>query len=81
MMDTNQLNSAVATAQDLHAQLSANWPAICAAAVIVARELRNLNLWIVSVAEFVIRHGGAAMILRKLIWNPAANSQLPSAKL
>ena len=80
MMDTNQINSAVATAQDLHAQLSANWPAITAAAVIVARELRNFNVWVVGVAEFVIRHGGVVMIARKLIWNPSANSQLPTPK-
>ena len=70
MIDTNAINQASDVVRTAHEQLSANWPAICAAAVIVARELRNLNLWIVSVAEFVIKHGGAAMILRKLIWNP-----------
>lgn len=70
MIDTNQVNQVAETAQAVHAQLTANWPAICAAAVIVARELRNFNLWVVGVAEFVIRHGGAGMILKKLLWNP-----------
>ena len=81
MMDTNQINSAFDTAQALHARMSANWPAICAAAVLVARELKNFNLWLAGAAGFVIRHGGAVMILRKLIWNPAANYQLPNTKL
>jgi hypothetical protein len=73
MIDTNQISQAAQDAAAIHAQLSANWPAICAAAVIVARELRNFNLWIVGVAEFVIRHGGAALILKKLLWNPDAD--------
>ena len=72
MIDTNQLAQAAQDVAVVKSQVSANWPAICAGAVIVARELRNFNLWVVGVAEFVIRHGGAALILKKLIWNPAA---------
>lgn len=70
MIDTNQIAQAAQDAAAIKAQVALNWPAICAAAVIVARELRNFNLWCVGVAEFVIKHGGALMIARKLLWNP-----------
>jgi hypothetical protein len=71
MIDTNSILQFGDTVGAVKSQVSANWPAICAASVIVARELRNFNLWVASVAEFIIRHGGMAMIARKLIWNPA----------
>jgi hypothetical protein len=70
-LDTNQIDHAVAIAQDIHSQVQTNWPAICAFAVVASRELRNFNLWCVSVAEWTMSHGGALMLLRKLFWNPA----------
>ena len=70
MIDTNLINNAGDALQTAHAQLQLNWPAISAGAVIVARELANFNRWLAGVAEFVISHGGVAMIARKLIWNP-----------
>jgi len=70
LIDTNQVQQAAETVAAVKSQVTANWPAICAASVIVARELRNFNLWCVGVAEFVIRHGGAAVIAKKLLWNP-----------
>jgi hypothetical protein len=79
MPDTNQVAQAAATAVAIHEQVSANWPAICAASVIVARELRNFNAWCLGVAEFVIKHGGGLMIVKKLLWNPDAD-QNPLAK-
>ena len=75
MIDTNQINQVAQDAAAIHAQLSANWPAICGVAVIVARELRNFNLWVVGVAEFVIRHGGIAWLFWKLVWNPPLKTQ------
>jgi len=78
-MDTNQINSAFDTAQALHARMSANWPAICAVAVLVARELKAFNAWLAGAAGFVIQHGGAALILKKLIWNPASQSLVTSS--
>lgn len=66
MMDTNQFNQGIVVAQ----QVQANWPMICAAAVIVSRELRNFNVWLKAVMEWVISHGGFGWILWKLVWNP-----------
>ena len=71
-MSTNDLNQVAAVAQDLHAQAVTNWPAICAFAALAGRELRNLNLWCQNVAEWVIRHGGIAYLICKLIWNRPA---------
>ena len=70
MIDTNAINQASDVVRTAHEQLAANWPAICAVAVLVARELKAFNAWLAGAAGFVIKHGGAAMILRKLIWNP-----------
>jgi len=70
MIDTNQLNQVLADGHQISGAVTANWPAICAASVIVARELRNFNLWCINIAEFVIKHGGIGMIVNKLLWNP-----------
>ena len=70
MLDTNQINQAVAVAQEVKAQVQMNWTAIAFAAALAAREIRNLNHWCAGMAEFIIRHGGAGMILKKLLWNP-----------
>ena len=70
MLDTNQINQVFVEGQQVKDQVQANWPTICAAAVIVARELRNFNLWCVGLAEFVIKHGGIAWLAWKLFWNP-----------
>jgi len=50
-------------------QMQTNWPFICIAVGIVARELKNFNLWVRSVAEYIMGHGGWLMILWKLTWN------------
>jgi len=72
MLDTNQINQVTAVAQDVKAQLQMNWTAIAFGAALAGREIRNFNLWCAGVAEFVIRHGGAGLILKKLFWNPGA---------
>jgi hypothetical protein len=72
MLDTNQINQVIADGHQLTGAVQANWPAICAASVVVARELRNFNLWCLGVAEFVISHGGIGMLVKKLLWNPPA---------
>lgn len=74
MIDTNQLAQVVNDAKTVHATLADNWPAICAVAVIAARELRNFNAWLAGLAGFVIQHGGIFMIVKKLIWNPEVKS-------
>ena len=73
VIDTNTIASANETALAAKAVAQQWWPTACAVAVIVARELRNFNQWLVGVAEFVIRHGGAGMIFKKVIWNPDAD--------
>lgn len=73
MLDTNSISQAGEVVTAVKAQVTANWPAICAAAVIVARELKNLNGWAVRVAEYIISHGGLGKIVCKLVWNPEPN--------
>ena len=63
MIDTNQINQAVAMAADVKAQVATNWPAICAGALWLRTELKN-------VSEYIISHGGLGMIIKKLLWNP-----------
>lgn len=70
MIDSNTISQVNETALAAKAVAQQWWPTACAVAVIVARELRNFNQWVVSVAEFVMRHGGVGMIFKKLIWNP-----------
>ncbi len=72
MLDTNLINSAGDVVTAAKAQWSVNGPALALAAALIARELRNFNLWVVGVAEFVIRHGGIGWLIWKLIWNPPA---------
>ena len=78
MLDTNQINQAAAVVQDLKSQVQMNWTAIAFGTALAAREIRNFNTWCAGVAEFVIRHGGAGMIFKKLIWNPAAEAPTPN---
>jgi hypothetical protein len=68
-MNTNDINQAVAVAQDIHSQVQTNWPAICAFAVVASRELRNFNVWLKTVAEWIISHGGIGRLAGKLIWS------------
>jgi len=78
MIDTNLINQTGEVVKAAHEQLSANWPAICAAAVLIARELKNFNAWLAGVAGFVIQHGGLGCLLWKLLWNPPAKKSQPS---
>jgi len=50
------------------------WPTLCALAILLGRELRNFNAWLGNVSGYVIAHGGLALILWKLLWNPQANN-------
>lgn len=70
MIDTNQINQAVDAARDIHAQVATNWPAICAGAVWIRAELKNVSAWTRSVADWTIGHGGIGWLLIKLLWNP-----------
>ena len=70
MIDTNTISQANDTALAAKAVAQQWWPTLCAVAVIVARELRNFNVWLVSVADYVISHGGIGLIIKKLLWNP-----------
>ncbi len=75
-IDTNSVAQAFEKAAFVKSQVQANWPMICAVAVIVARELRNFNAWVRSLAEFVIAHGGILMITKRLFWNPSPSDRL-----
>jgi len=61
--DTNAIHQAVQNAVEIKQQVSANWPAICAGALWLRTELKN-------VSEYIIGHGGLGWLLLKLIWNP-----------
>ena len=74
IIDTNQIQQAAEAAQAVAAEVKTNWPAISAAAFIIARELGNLNRWLVNVAEFIIKHGGIGWLIWKLVWNPPSKS-------
>lgn len=69
-LDTNQIAQAGQALQAVHEQVQLNWPFVCAVAVIIARELKRVDEWLAAKAEWVIEHGGAARLLKKLIWNP-----------
>jgi hypothetical protein len=75
MTDTNQVQQAAQAVQDVASQVKANWPAISAAAFIVAREIGRFNAWVRNLAEFVIGHGGIGWLIWKLIWNPSAPAE------
>ncbi len=77
MLDTNAFNQATQDAAIVKQQVTLAWPTICAVSIIVARELSRFNAWAMKVAEFGIRHGGFGLLLKKLIWNPAAVSAPP----
>lgn len=68
MIDTNSIAQAAATVAAVKAQVTTNWPAICLAAAWCARELHQLNQWLVSVGEWVIARGGIKTIVCNL-WN------------
>lgn len=74
MIDTNTIQQAGDTVAVAATQLKVNWPAVSAAAVIVARELKNFNEWLAGLGAAVIRHGGLLMIVKKLIWNGETKS-------
>lgn len=70
MIDTNQIQQAAQVATEVKTQLSPWIPALGIAAAMLGREIRNLNAWLFSASEYVIAHGGALMIAKKLLWNP-----------
>jgi hypothetical protein len=70
MIDTNQIAQAAQDAAALKAQLSPWLPALAVAAAWLGRELRNFNHWIFDLGEYVMAHGGLALYLKKLVWNP-----------
>ena len=76
MIDTNAIVQTVQNVAVVKDQVTLAWPTICAVAVIVARELGRFNAWAAKVAEFAIRHGGVGLLLKKLLWNPAALTPL-----
>lgn len=81
MLDTNQLNQALQTASVVKDQVQTNWPAICAVAVWLRADLRNLNIWFLRMAEWAIVHGGLLPMLFKIFYNPVTASRpLPSAE-
>ncbi|HEV2691405.1 MAG TPA: hypothetical protein VG347_00765 [Verrucomicrobiae bacterium] len=62
--DTNQVAQALQAADMVRDHVQTNWPAICAGALWLRTEVKN-------VSEYVIGHGGLGMIVKKLFWNPA----------
>ena len=74
MIDPATITNTVAqAAQDVAAvktQFSSYLPALAVAAAWAGREIRNVNLYIESVAAKIIEHGGIGMIIKKLFWNP-----------
>lgn len=63
MIDSNQVAQIGETVQSVKTQVSLNWPFICAVALWLRTELKN-------VSEYIIGHGGFWMIVKKLWWNP-----------
>lgn len=80
MIDTNQINQLGDAARDAATQVKANWPAITAAAFIVAREIGRFNAWLAGIGAAVIQHGGIIWIVRKLFWNPPATAATQSGE-
>jgi hypothetical protein len=78
MLDTNQVQQVAAVAAEAKAQLTPWLPAIAVGAAWLGREIRNLNAWLFNAGEFVMQRGGVLMILVKLIWDPAAATNLPT---
>lgn len=70
MLDTNQINQAAQDMVAVHTQLSPYLPALAVAAAWLGREIRNFNLWIFDLGEYLIAHGGLGLFMKKLIWNP-----------
>jgi hypothetical protein len=65
-VNTNDPQQLLDHAIAIKQQVETNWPAICAAALWLRTEIRN-------VAEYIIGHGGIGMLLLKLFWNPPWN--------
>ena len=72
MIDTNSIAQANQTAEAAKAVVTQWWPTLCLLTALAARELKNFNVWVVNVLEFVIKHGGIGWLAWKLIWNPPA---------
>ena len=68
MIDTNQIQQAAQDVAAVKNTVATNWPAICTTALWLRTELKN-------VSEYIIGHGGAAMIVKKLIWNPPTKEE------
>jgi hypothetical protein len=79
MIDTNQLNQVIQNAAVIKEQVTTNWPAICAIAVWLRADLRNLNIWVLRMSEWAIVHGGLLPMLKKVFWNPAAKAAVENA--
>lgn len=70
MIDTNQIQQLGDTAQAVKNELQPYLPALAIAAAWLGREIRNFNIWVRSILEFIITHGGIGYLFWKLIWNP-----------
>jgi len=72
MIDPAAITNTVATAaQDVAAvksSFSPYLPALAVAAAWAGREIRNVNLYLESIASKIIAHGGIWQIVKK-IWN------------
>jgi hypothetical protein len=79
MLDTNQINQAVAVVQDVKNQVQMNWTAIAFAAALIGREVNNLDNWLMAKTEWIIDHGGIGVLIKKLLWNPNVAASRQSA--
>ncbi|MDR3459565.1 MAG: hypothetical protein P4N60_19215 [Verrucomicrobiae bacterium] len=65
---TNAVGQAIETAAAVKSQFSPYLPALAVAAAWAGREIRNVNIYLESVASKIIAHGGIWQIVKK-IWN------------
>lgn len=72
MIDTNQVQQAAQVVAEAKVQFSPYLPALAVAAAWCGREIRNFNVWLFNACEYMRSHGGIALLLWKLIWNPPA---------
>jgi hypothetical protein len=68
MLDTNQINQVAQNAATIKAQVSANWPAICAALLWLRAEIKKLADWLIDFADYCIAHGGILRFIGKVFW-------------
>ena len=74
MIDTNSINTRWRWSQDVGSAVQRRtWPLICLVSAFVVREVCKVNGWLEYVAGKIIAHGGIGWIVKKLLWNPAAD--------